>query len=357
MKILYAVFKYDYLNPKRGFSFEHYNFYDTLVKMDHGKHEVIYFPYDEILLEKGRGEMNQELERLIDEQRPDLTFFVLFTEEFDKETIKRISRSGKTQTLVWMTDDHWRFDNYSRYWANCFNWVATTDSKAPEKYKKIGYHNVIKSQWACNHFLYKPVDQLPITDYRYEVSFVGQPHGNRKAVIAKIEKSGFSVDCFGFGWPKGKVSQEEMIRIFAVSKINLNLGNSSVGIHSLKGLAHLFLKRSGKLILPQSLVEIMNNLKLTLKGVREQIKGRNFEVPGCGGFLLTGQADNLEEYYQDGKEIVVFKDTNDLIEKIRYYLKNDKEREVIASAGYQRTLRDHTYEKRFDEIFQKIGLK
>ena len=27
----------------------------------------------------------------------------------------------------------------------------------------------------------------------------------------------------------------------------------------------------------------------------EQIKGRNFEIPGCGGFTLSGWAENLFE--------------------------------------------------------------
>ena len=88
----------------------------------------------------------------------------------------------------------------------------------------------------------------------------------------------------------------------------------------------------------------------------EQIKGRNFEVPGSGGFLLTADADNLTDYFEDGKEIVIFKDTKDLIEKAKYYLGHENERAAIAEAGYQRSLREHTYEKRFNEMFKIMGL-
>ena len=42
--------------------------------------------------------------------------------------------------------------------------------------------------------------------------------------------------------------------------------------------------------------------------------------------------------------------------KGKYYLKNDEEREMIAKAGYERTLKEHTYLQRFEEIFKKIGL-
>lgn len=88
----------------------------------------------------------------------------------------------------------------------------------------------------------------------------------------------------------------------------------------------------------------------------DQIKARSFEVPGCGGFLLTGQAENLGDYYEIGKEIVCFKDMGDLIEKVRYYLCHEDERAAIAQAGYQRTLHEHTYVHRFTEIFQRLGL-
>ena len=91
-------------------------------------------------------------------------------------------------------------------------------------------------------------------------------------------------------------------------------------------------------------------------GKCNQIKGRNFEIPGCGGFLVTSRIDGLDKYYADGKEIIIFEDKDDLIDKIKYYLSHEVEREFIARAGYERTLRDHTYEKRFNDLFERMGL-
>jgi spore maturation protein CgeB len=88
----------------------------------------------------------------------------------------------------------------------------------------------------------------------------------------------------------------------------------------------------------------------------EQIKGRNFEVPGTGGFLLTQHAAHLEDYYEPGREVVSFHSTAEMIEKVRYYLTHDAERTAIAETGYRRTLRDHTYQQRFQDIFAQIGL-
>ena len=51
-----------------------------------------------------------------------------------------------------------------------------------------------------------------------------------------------------------------------------------------------------------------------------------------------------------------FDDRYDLIEKVRYYLTHEDERAAIARAGYERTMRDHTYARRFSEIFKQIGM-
>jgi spore maturation protein CgeB len=89
---------------------------------------------------------------------------------------------------------------------------------------------------------------------------------------------------------------------------------------------------------------------------KPQIKGRNFEVPGAGGFLLTPYADNLDEYFLPGKEICVFTTMGDCLEKIRHYLDHDEERESIRRLGHARALRDHTYEKRFVDILRQLGI-
>ena len=352
MKILYSAIKYDYGNSDRGYSYEHYNFYDSLVKMEGRKHQIVYFPFDEILQKVGKEEMQKQLLETVWREKPDLCFFFLFRDEIKKETIKKISKESGSITFNWFADDHWRFYNFSRYYAPLFHWVSTTDSQAVEKYHKIGCKNVIKTQWACNHFLYKPIN-LPKV---YDVTFVGQPHGNRRKVIGGIKKAGIDVRCWGKGWSTGRVAQKEMIKIFSQSKINLNLTKSS-GKVSLKSLASIFFKRrlngSLQLVSPKFW---FGNFQAVLAKKREQIKTRNFEVPGCGGFLLTGDADNLTDYYQDSKEIIIYNNINDMIDKIKYYLQHNEERETIARAGYERTLREHTYEKRFNEIFKIIGL-
>jgi spore maturation protein CgeB len=318
MKILYAGMKYDYGRPEWGLSFEHNNFYCTLKEMDY---EVIYFDCLSVLKKEGRKKMNQQLLDIVYNEKPDLLFTIIMEDEFDPKVIKKISRETSTVTYNWFCDDHWRFDKFSKRWAPCFNWVSTTDQESISKYQKNGYTNVIKTQWGVNPFLYVKKDLPKI----YDVTFVGQNHSNRKKLIKQLQNKGIQIECFGRGWHNGKVSQEEMINIFNQSKINLNLNNSST-----------------------------NKWYRFWKKDREQIKGRNFEVPGTGGFLLTGVADNLQQYFNYQQEVGIYQSESELAEQILFYLQNNEERENIAQAGYNRSLKEHSYTKRFEEIFATI---
>jgi len=87
----------------------------------------------------------------------------------------------------------------------------------------------------------------------------------------------------------------------------------------------------------------------------EQVKGRHFEINACGGFQLSYYVEGLERMYSIGEEISLFESPEDLIEKTRYYLKHDEEREAMAKYGYLRTLSDHSMEKRFTNLFNLIG--
>jgi spore maturation protein CgeB len=202
---------------------------------------------------------------------------------------------------------------------------------------------------------------------QYDVTFVGQPHGERRKWIGALTESGINVQAWGSGWDSGRLTQSQMMEVFSTSRINLNLANaSSSGVPRPSNGIKNRLYRKGAAILPSKMKDTLKAFGLrrpqptvvvsSAPCLPEQIKGRNFEVPGCGGFILTGGAEDLESYYENGKEIVCFDSIPELIEKIRYYLSNETERVRIAEAGYRRTLSQHTYVHRFAEIFKAMGL-
>jgi hypothetical protein len=93
-------------------------------------------------------------------------------------------------------------------------------------------------------------------------------------------------------------------------------------------------------------------LNVTIGG---DVSLRVFEATQCGALLLNDATNNgLTELYDVGRELVVYDNDADLLDKIRYYLAHESERAQIAEAGYQRTLAQHTYAQRAQHILQII---
>jgi hypothetical protein len=101
--------------------------------------------------------------------------------------------------------------------------------------------------------------------------------------------------------------------------------------------------------------QIMQRSKITLNhhiDISAQYANnmRLFEATGVGAFLITDWKENLHEMFEPGKEVVTYRNAEECVELIKYYLEHDNEREAIAKAGQQRTLREHTYYQRMQEL-------
>jgi spore maturation protein CgeB len=336
MKILYVAMAHEYGRPELGPSFEEMNFRSAFEGMGH---EVHAFDFRARLDAVGQERMSAELVELAAGLRPDVAFFFLFEDEIPPDAIRAVGKAGGCPTMNWFADDHWRFDGFTRRYAPAFDWSITTDREALPKYAAIGVDGVLLSQWGVNRYAYRKT----ATALEHEVTFVGLPHGDRREVIARLGDAGHEVECWGAGWPNGRVDHAQMVHIFGASAINLNLSNSSAPPRTLRF-------RLGALA------------RGRLSDARQarprpsQIKGRTFEVPGSGGFLLTEAVPHLEEYFVPGREVGVFTGVDDLVEQVGHWLAHPAERSAVAEAGHRRALAEHTYDHRFAAIFSAAGL-
>jgi hypothetical protein len=84
---------------------------------------------------------------------------------------------------------------------------------------------------------------------------------------------------------------------------------------------------------------------------------RLYETTGVGTMLLTDSKKNLADMFHPGKEVIGYRNREECAELIEYFLKHEEERQSIASAGQKRTLENHTYYHRMQElqgIVQKV---
>ena len=359
-------------------------------------HDVVEFDYDlrEVFLNLDPSDLTQR--RFIETTRPRTTIELLrqiraaqarkpidlfFSYFYDAcvlpEAIDEI-RSMGIVTVNWYCNASYQLHLVSDI-APRYDWCLV-----PEKFRMADYIALgarpIYCQMAANPSIYKPYPERA----EFDVTFVGQAYGERPAYIRRLLDEGIDVRVWGPGWiepprsaaggsfrtlaaggarallsPRrwagalrklgrmvsdpdaraafrrdtaaipphvagGTLSDLEMVRMYSRSKVNL--GFSSVGD------TH----RSGERIV--------------------QVRLRDFEIPMSGGFYMVEDMEELEEFYEIGKEVVCYRDQDDLVEKIRYYLGNGSLREAIRRAGRERALRDHTWQRRFDSAFRTMGL-
>jgi spore maturation protein CgeB len=77
---------------------------------------------------------------------------------------------------------------------------------------------------------------------------------------------------------------------------------------------------------------------------------RLYEATGVGTMLVTDWKQNLDELFKSGTEVIAYRSPEECIESIKHYLDHDQEREQLAQLGQRRTLSEHTYYHRMQEL-------
>ncbi len=85
------------------------------------------------------------------------------------------------------------------------------------------------------------------------------------------------------------------------------------------------------------------NIHIQSRSIPSGMSLRILDVLACEGFLLTNYQPEIEEYFTDGEELVIYYDFQDMYEKIEYYLEHEEERKRIAHAGYQKVKEEFSY--------------
>lgn len=96
------------------------------------------------------------------------------------------------------------------------------------------------------------------------------------------------------------------------------------------------------------------NVNMTIPNIKSGIPLRVWDVLGAGGFLLTNYQAEIGYYFEDGKDLVCYEDTGDLVEKAEFYLKHEELRKSIALNGHEKVKKYHTYDERIKKMLDII---
>ena len=183
------------------------------------------------------------------------------------DVLGKIAKSGVVIfNFCWDDKLYFRGKMFGGRWTGPAALASAVDlnlTSAPDSCIKYVAEGGLALFWpeAARPEFHKPYD----VSFEFDISFVGGKYGGRPRFISKLQKMGIKVVCFGNGWENGPLSDEEVVKLFSRSRINL--GFAGVGY-------------SKKLMC---------------------LKGRDFEVPMSGGLYLTQDNPELSLVYDIGK--------------------------------------------------------
>ncbi|MDT7041664.1 glycosyltransferase [Candidatus Nitronereus thalassa] len=261
-----------------------------------------------IYREGGYSALEHEVLRSIAIHKIRIVIYALGTEfDFHPEFLE--NAIGDTFRVLILGDDEHYFDVSHRYYAQCFDLVLTSNP-LHERYRLYGIDAMLlpgiysTAQFNPGEHKGKTID----------VSFIGAMRGKvgRVSYAEALKESGVELQLFGSGTEAGVLSREMVAETYRCTRINLNFtgGNITTPLD-----AHLSINRRVR-----------------------QVKGRCSMISLCGSFVLSEYAPGLEKLFDIGKEIDVFHDEEELVEKAKYYLQHEDAREKMAARAHIRAL-------------------
>ena len=288
--------------------------------------QVLIFSPRDYYFRYGKNEMNKKFLEFVAKEKPDYILFSLSYDEFYIDTLLNIKKiSPKTKTMHFFGDDNWRYDDWSRYYALFFDYKLTSEKDIFD-YKKDKLKNIFFFH-GVNIDFFKPLN----LEKKYDVSFIGMPIRDRYDYIKFLKNQGIKIKLFGPGWNNyedlkdiygGFLNSNDLIQVINQTKINLSFSKT-------------ILKEKGK--------------------KDKQLKGRILEIPACKAFLLIENFPGLKLFFKT-KEInkITFENKKELLKKIKYYLRNDYERERIAEKIYHEVISKYNWYTLFENFFKKL---
>lgn len=266
------------------------------------------------------------LEKAVAEFKPDM-LLILRGHGFDGEYLQYLKKRYEINKIVgwWVKGPKW-FD-LMLYEAKFYDYFFCIHKEGYTAEDKIEHLPAI----ALDDVLYRPIHGSD-RQYTDEVVFVGSWTQRRQDIMEEL--TDYSISIYGPKWVRKNILNSKIRKMV-----------------------------KGKGIWGEDLVKLYNGSKIALNISQwdtSNLSGLNlrvFDIPACGTFLITEDSCSIREYFKPGEEIETFKEVGELKDKLSYYIKNDKERERIASNGYKKVLSFGTYKDKMADMLNMIGFR
>lgn len=233
-----------------------------------------------------------------------------------KETLKKIKTLQPDCKIIgYSPDEMTKIHNQSKDFLESlpyYDYYITTKSYAVDDLKLLGAKKVLFVNNAYEPKFHHPYKITDANIHRFggDVGFIGMWEIERAQSIIFLANNGIKVRVWGGGaWLqyKGKIE-------------NLCIEEGALFSDDY----------------PKSLSSFKINLCFLRKMNNDLQTTRTMEIPACGGFMLAERTLEHQKLFEEGKEADFFDTNEELLEKVKFYLENNKLRKVIAKNGLKR---------------------
>lgn len=277
----------------------------------------------------------ESLMELIKDFTPDL-ILILKGIGIQEEWIDAIKRENII-TILWYPDVDYKIPEWIIPVARKVDFFFTMAEGWIEDWKKAGVKHIawLSQGFEPLFYFHNGITPSERNLYQSDISFIGNIDSTklylpRRDRILRIIKEGYQVKWWG---PRLGKKPINIPVIF--SKLGRSYGGRSVYFQDFAKVV-----QCSKIFIAFDAVPQL----------RKSMSERTYTAIGCGAFYLCQYVEGIEEVFMPDKEIVIFKDDEEMIEKIKYYLPLEDKRREIAENGQKRVLTEYTYQHRLREM-------
>ncbi len=291
--------------------------------------------------------------------------------------VSEIKNTGLPTLLICCDNLHAPFMH--RKLAPAFDLVWLTSFETQYLFNQWGANSIFLP-YAANPYFFTPANSPEVKT----VGFIGTPYGGRINKIKFLSENNIHVSVYSDSFRKSDQIQtmtnrtkKEIIKdishystfqigrkillselkLKCQSKKQKNCLSPLTNITLLPSLSFAEMNQHyGAFALSLSITDIRNTY--LLKNPVFKMHLRTFEIPMSGGLQITNYTDEIASYFEDGKEIILYKSDEELIAKAKFYLHDSQmnTRKKMKMAARKRAESEHTWINRFSTVFKQLGL-
>lgn len=352
------------------YRWQHTQIFDELER-----HDIHIIPFNPLNY-SSKEEANEKALGKLKEGRFDAFLTCMDSPYFYESTLEEIHKMGLPMILF--CPDNLEVPYIYKGIAHFFDVVWLTSIETKYLYERWGAKRIVYQTYAANPYLYEPKwgEAIPT------VGFIGSPYGSRTNKLNILLNS--DIDCSVYSnalfdgyntsvggtykmdildvaqkasrylrFPIGRKVLYSTLKNKLSKKSQLNTGAEC--FHKYRSVSDVEMnKLYSDFALSLNITELRDTY--CIKNPIHKIHLRAFEIPMAGGLQFASYTEELASYFEEGKEIVLYRSPEEMVDKARYYLSDKHFNEILQMKknARKRAENEHTWYKRFTYVLNAL---